>query len=217
MSDYDSWAAHLDPDGDESVLEGHEREALYRIGAALADEAMWANPPTDLRARILARVAADTASSVVDVTSAATPAALKARSRWWLPALAAVVTAAVVLIAVAWPRESLESFDLAGTDLNPEAHATVEVEPLGAGVALTLHITGIPPAGDGQYYAGWLIGNDGVVPVGSFHWRKGGIPIELWSGVDTARYPTLLVTLQEEGEPTVLSGLVVLTGRISDS
>lgn len=93
----------------------------------------------------------------------------------------------------------------------------VEVEPLAAGVAITLHIADLPPAGRGEYYAGWLTSADGEqVPIGSFHWREsGGGPIELWSGVDVGRYPTLGITLQREGDPTTSNGIVVLTGDLT--
>lgn len=138
------------------------------------------------------------------------------RARWLVPAMTAAAAVIAVIAFVNWPQSDPATFDLAGTELNPNATATVEVEPLGAGVAITLNITGLPPAGEGEYYSGWLSGEIGSVPVGSFHWREGGIPIELWSGVDVERYPTLGITLQQEGEPTTSSGVVVLKGRLID-
>ena len=55
-----------------------------------------------------------------------------------------------------------------------------------------------------------------MVGIGSFHWRGGGIPIELWSGVDTDRYPIMIVTLQNEDEPPLASDRVVMTARLTD-
>lgn len=144
------------------------------------------------------------------------PARLKARARWLVPAMTAAAAAIAIIAFVGWPRSNPTTYEVAGTELTPNAAATVEVEPLPAGVAITLHITGLPPAGDGEYYAGWLSGDEGAVSIGSFHWRMGGIPIELWSGVDVERYPNLGITLQQEGEPTVSSGVLVLTGRLID-
>jgi hypothetical protein len=55
------------------------------------------------------------------------------------------------------------------------------------------------------------------VPVGTFHWREGGVPIELWSGVATDDYPVLLVTLEEEGSEPGPTGVVALEGAVSRS
>jgi hypothetical protein len=114
---------------------------------------------------------------------------------------------------LAWPRPQVESFALAGTRLAPSAAATAELEPRPAGLAITLHITGLKPAPPGTYYAAWLRGPAGTVPVGTFHWHKGGIPINLWSGVSDSNYPDLFVTLQHEGQPPDPSADVVLSGH----
>ncbi len=54
-----------------------------------------------------------------------------------------------------------------------------------------------------------------MVGIGSFHWREGGIPIELWSGVDTDRFPIFIVTLQNEDDPPIASDIIVMTGRLT--
>lgn len=220
MSRYDEWAAHLDPEMPDNQLNDDEYEALDRISAALGDEALWDGPPPSLRDRILAQAAAevttDEGPTVISVGSRAGSAGARARARWLIPAFTAVAAAFAVFAFLAWPRSVTESFDLAGTELAPNARAGIEVENKGAGTAFTLTITGLPPAADGEYYAAWLTGDSGAVPLGSFHWREGGVPIELWGGVDTERYPNIAVTLQQEGEPTTSSGLAVLQGRIVD-
>ncbi len=53
-----------------------------------------------------------------------------------------------------------------------------------------------------------------LVPIGTFHAREGDGPIELWSGVDVADYPTMTVTIQQEGAGPESSGIVVLRGEI---
>ena len=58
---------------------------------------------------------------------------------------------------------------------------------------------GSPPAEPGTYYQGWVKGPEGLVTVGTFHLRGGDDTIDLWSGVPLDRYPTLTVTLQDEG------------------
>lgn len=160
--------------------------------------------------------------TVISIADGSTPARARARARWLGPALAAVAAASVAAIALfAWPRvasdvDTVDSFEVAGTELAPDASARVDVEAFGSGVAITLHITGLAPAPEGQYYAGWLTGDEGMVGIGSFHWREGGFPIELWSGVDVERYPNLGITLQTEGEPPTSSGRLVFKGLLVD-
>jgi hypothetical protein len=136
------------------------------------------------------------------------------RATWWL-SIAGVAAAAALVAVLAWPRTPptgpITTFALAG----PTATATADLENKSAGMAITLHIKGLKPAPPGDYYAAWLHGSAGYVPVGTFHWHKGGIPINLWSGVTSDRYPELIVTLQREGQPPLPSlTTVVLTGHV---
>jgi hypothetical protein len=150
-----------------------------------------------------------------------TPLARRSRRRTWWVSVAGLAAAAVVAVAVftAWPRPQTqvagERFPMSGTALAPQATASALIEPKSAGVAITLQIKGLAPAPPGAYYAAWLKGTTGIVPVGTFHWHKGGIPINLWSGVTADRYPELFVTLQREGQPPAPSAQVVLSGKVS--
>lgn len=232
----------FDPSG---PLSADEAAALDRIGAVLADESVWDGPSPDLRAGLLAQASAEAASGpgptdapsledraaetgdVAGVVSLDQRRAARNRRIGWIGSGLVAAAAAVALVLVAVQdtddRGQFTTFEVAGTDLTPDLAATVDIEPRVAGVAITLHIKGLGPAGDGRYYAGWLVDEagmtDGVVTgnavgVGSFHWRQGGIPIELWSGVDTERYPILVVTLQDEGQPPLPSDVVVMTARV---
>jgi hypothetical protein len=115
---------------------------------------------------------------------------------------------------VARPGDDGSGFDVAGTELAPEASAVATVEELGSGVAIELDVSGLPPAEPGTYYQAWVKGAEGLVTVGTFHMRDGDDSVELWSGVPVDRYPTLTVTLQEEGGGQESSGRVVLSGEI---
>ncbi|MDH3500530.1 MAG: anti-sigma factor [Acidimicrobiia bacterium] len=218
MSGYDDWGTYLDPELEGAELTAEERAALDGIAVALGDEATWSGPSADLRDRLMAEAAAlRTNAGHVEVVPFTDPRSRQstAARRLWIAA-AGVAAAIVVVVVLALPGPNVPTFDLAGSELTPTAAATVGVEPVGAGVAITLDITGLAPTGPGEYYAAWLSGDTGSVGIGSFHLRAGGIPIGLWSGVDTSRYPILRVTLQQEGEPTGSSGVVVLEGRVSD-
>ena len=208
----DAWADHLDPQTRadsraDPVITAAERTALDAVAARLRDDALWSDPPPQLKAALLAEVTAQQRERAVP----ARPPARRSRASWLVAA--AAVAAIVVGGAVIWPRNEPVGFTMTGTALAPRAHAEAELEPKSAGVAIRLNITGLKAAPPGTFYAAWLRGSTGVVPVGTFHWRKGGIPIDLWSGVGTDRYPELFVTLQREGAPPEPSDQVVLDGR----
>jgi Anti-sigma-K factor rskA len=104
--------------------------------------------------------------------------------------------------------------EVAGTELAPDASAVARVEETGSGVAIELDVSDLPPAEPGTYYQGWLKGPDGLVTVGTFHMQDGDDTVELWAGVPLDRYPTLTVTLQQEGAGQESSGQVVLTAEL---
>jgi hypothetical protein len=136
--------------------------------------------------------------------------------------LALVAAAAVVAITAGAAGFLLRGTDegggreveVAGTELAPDASATARVEETGSGVAIELDVRDLPPAPEGMYYQGWLRGPDGLVTVGTFHVREGDDTVDLWSGVPLDRYPTLTVTLQQEGAGQESSGQVVLMAEI---
>lgn len=141
--------------------------------------------------------------------------------RRWAVAVAAAAAAVVVAAGVAGlvlraAGDGAEGHEVAlsATELAPEASGTATVTETGSGIAISLDVDGLPPAEPGTYYQGWVKGPEGVVTVGTFHMREGDEPVELWAGVDLDRYPTLTVTLQEEGAGQESSGQVVLTAEI---
>lgn len=243
MTANDDWASYLDPEtapesrSELSARLGPDEEAaLERIGGLLADEAVWGEPSPGLRDSLLAQARSEQELGE-DAPSAPTrepvdePAGRRSRRRLGMVGggLVAAAAAIAVLLFAARPTDDADvtTYELAATDLTPGLDATVDVRPLPAGVALTLHITGLPPAEEGTYYAAWLMPDMGamgdgegmddrsMVGVGSFHWREGGTPIGLWSGVDTDRFPRFMVTLQDEDAPPLASDLVVMTGRLT--
>ena len=112
-------------------------------------------------------------------------------------------------------EESEEQFAIEGTELDPNATATAEVAELPNGAAIRLDVENLDPAPDGYYYQGWVRSEAGeTVTIGTFHMRGGDGTVTLWSGVDLAAYPTLTVTLQQEGAGPESSGEVVLRGSI---
>lgn len=202
----DDHARFLEGGGDD-LPEG-EREALDRVRGLLSDEAVWAEPPGD-------------ADDVVDAIAG--EADRNARRRPVRRVLAAVSSAAAVValvlvaavVTVRLGADGGATFALAGSELAPQASGQVEVVETGSGVALSLTVEDLPPAPRGTYYQAWLRGPRGLVAIGTFHLRGGDDTIELWSGVGTDRYPTLTVTLQDEGGGQESSGRVVLAGELA--
>jgi Anti-sigma-K factor rskA, C-terminal len=213
-----------DPDEDRAIA-----AFLDAVAPTLRDEAVWAEPPAGLADSIIAAIAAERQAPPPDV--ATTPTAVptapttvasarrrrRSRAAWWVGAAAAAAVAALA-VGIVVSREDegpVEAFAIEGTDLDPDAAATAEVNELGAGVAIRLDIHDLEPAPDGFYYQGWVRNaEDESVTVGTFHMRAGDATVTLWSGVDINEYSTLTVTLQEEGAGPESSGEVVLRGSI---
>jgi hypothetical protein len=229
MSTDDRWAEYLDPATDDPALDPADRAYLDRARRTLSEPTTWDGPPAELEDRLLELAAVtpqdeETGPGAAGRDRANRRGAASTRlsspraGRLRLLAVAVAAAAAAVVFAVVVPQVArqapIEHYAMAGTQLAPTATAAVDVESKSAGDAITLHITGLTAAPAGSYYAGWLTGPAGTVPVGTFHWRKGGIPIELWSGVDTAAYPDFVITLQREGQSPVRSDQVVLRGSL---
>jgi len=199
-------------------------ETAVRFRDLLGDDAVWADPsPTgvdDLLAAIEAEPSGPTESSgsavsATGLTRTPTPSHARYRRLILVAAAAVVVLAGVVGILVRTADDGASSdFAVAGTELAPDASAVATVEDTGSGVSIELDVTGLPPAEPGTYYQAWVKGPDGLVTVGTFHMRGGDDSVELWSGVPLDRYPTLTVTLQDEGAGQESSGRVVLSGEV---
>ncbi len=129
-------------------------------------------------------------------------------------AAAAVVgtVAVVTLTGDDEPESTLVA--LTGTEVEPAASGSAEITSTPSGFEIVLDISGLPPAPANAYYQGWLRNDSGAVTIGTFHGRQGTDDIVLWSGVDTADFPTLTVTLQQIGGGAESSGVVVLRGEI---
>ena len=209
----------------------------------LRAESAWSQPPASLRALILNRVREEAAAealaadplpagpdpamgTMMDASPDRTAPRRLARWRprwqrlaWAVPAagLAAAIFTAGVLVterALAPADPPGTRFTATGTALAVGATATVTISASGSGFVVVVEAAGLPAAAPGSYYAAWLHGPRGVVPLGSFHQHQAGGPVRLWSGVDPADYATFVVTLQAEGDPPTPSNLVVMTAAL---
>jgi hypothetical protein len=190
-----------------------------RLRDLLADESVWAEPAPGGADDLLAAIESESAGRpAVGAGPPTLHARRGARRRLALIGVAAaavvVVVGAIGIVARVGDDGGGREFDVAGTELAPEASAIATVEEVGSGVAIELDVSDLPPAEPGTYYQAWVKGDEGLVTVGTFHMRGGDDTIDLWSGVPVDRYPTLTVTLQQEGGGQESSGRVVLSGEI---
>ena len=223
MTDEETSGRIGDPDEDRAVA-----AFLDAVAPTLRDEAVWVEPPAGLADSIVAAIAAERASGpkqAIGATPTAVPTAprtiartgRRSRATWWIGAAAAAAVAALAVgvVVTRGDGETEEQFAIEGTELAPDATATAEVAELPNGAGIRLDVENLDPAPEGYYYQGWVRSEAGeTITVGTFHMRGGDGTVTLWSGVDLAAYPTLTVTLQQEGAGAESSGQVVLRGSI---
>lgn len=186
--------------------------ASARLIAAARTLPLEADPPTQLRDRVLAarrRAEAGTEPHVIP----APPPGVTARGlpgRGWLGRIAwgsagALVGAAAVLalVLVGNPRVAPERIPLSGSTLAPAASGSVLLERLPDGsVRVELAMSGLPRSDAGHFYELWLVGDGGRVSAGTF--RSDGSPIAqtFTTAADLATYPRIGITLEpDDGDP----------------
>lgn len=217
----DELAERLEREMPSSASPAARGETAARLRGLLSDETTWLETPPGGADALVAAIRAESQPSEPPSTSVA---AYRGPRRYLTLSLAAVLLllagiAGGMLLAGSGDDDGTErepSLELAltGTDLAPNASAAVAVHEWRSGFAIRLDIAGLPPADPGTYYEGWITGPDGRVSIGTFHMLGGDGPVELWSGVELERYPTLTVTIQEEGAGPESSGRVVLSGVV---
>jgi anti-sigma-K factor RskA len=180
-----------------------------RVEAALADEAVWADPPSEVESMLLASIVTDGTRTDERLS--------KALWRWRLAtgiaALLAVVVGIVYTVGlVDEPAEGM-LFPINGVEAGSEISGTATVGPAEAGWWIRLNVTGLPPAPGGSYYQGWVSDGEHIVSIGTFHMRDGD-SVVLWSGVAISDYKDLSVTLQSVEGGADPSSSVVVEGRL---
>lgn len=188
--------------------EGHpsgQSEKLDATRAALREPKTWADPPADVESSVIASIRREAVRSV-DTSWGA-----------WIPRIAAVAAITVVVIALMafWPAGT--KVDLIGTEMMPQASGVAELAATGAGWAIEVSLTDLPPAEPGTYYEGWVWSDDGKgVSIGTFHLRGANKPVTLWAGVDVNDYPSIWISVQTEGAGNEVSDQIVMRGRLDE-
>lgn len=208
MSPEDDKATYLET----GIGDVPDRDRLDQIRHALTGADTWAEPPQSALDGVLSAIRSESA------TNRSGPEDGRAVTRWPAAVAAVAVVAAVVALVIAsattLTKNDEEVIAMQGTALVPTAAGTASLRPTDSGWWIRLDLDGIPSAAPGTYYEGWVWSDDGEgVSIGTFHMRGGPGSVTLWSGVDLAEYPSIWVTIQDEGGGPSPSDLVVIKGR----
>ena len=173
------------------------------LRARLGDPAVWEQPGSELRPRVVGAVVGAARSQGVPRRSA---------RRWWLVGAAAALVIGVVAASLVMFRSRADSADwelsLYANGSVPGAVVLVHGWNTGTGTRLRLDVEGLAPAGPSEYYAIWMSSVDGQhVPAGTF--RESG-RIEAWSGVTRSDFPRIWITLEPDDGDERLTGETVL-------
>jgi hypothetical protein len=190
----------------DSELTPAERAEIERVHDALADPAVWTEPPPSLQEAVVAAIAEEAGAG-------------RRRRRFVVLAglAAAVLLAASVTVGVYLNREQPLEFaaSLSGTELAPDATGDVTLTKTPSGWDIRLHATGLPRREDGEFYQAWLKDDTGLlVPICSFN---DGRAVTLWAGVPPSSFSTLTVTQEVADGDQASSGQVVLIGQAAES
>lgn len=202
-------------EGEDAALGDDDRRELGHLRELLGDDVVWEDPPVGMEDEVVRQIVEAAAPNVVSLSGRRhrRPRSFPARV---VTFAAGVAAALAVVVAVGLFRGGGGyTVDIAGTDLAQLASGVVTIENTPSGVSIELDIQGLPPAPAGFYYQAWMKGESGAVTVGTFHARADGNDIVLWSGVSIENYPTLTVTIQEEGAGAASSGQLVMTADLT--
>jgi len=235
MNRDDAISSFLGPDGPDddarAALAGDAEalaigEELARVRDLLGAPELWSAPPDHVGEALFAAIDAECsaesepadASGLRLASSDGQPATGRSpRARSFLgTALPTAVAAAVVAFVLFTgtgsddPTPSVE-VALAASELAPEAVGTVGLVDAVGGLRVHLKVDRLPAPPDGSFYQAWMIGDAGVVAVGTFHGVDDGKAIILWSGVSVEQYPVFTVTLEpDDGNPSPSSQQVLM-------
>jgi anti-sigma-K factor RskA len=220
-AEQDAFVAHL-RECDDCAREVAE---LSDLPARLADAAPYVDVPTDLEARVFARVDAEPAPSRVAPISDAR----SARRRLIGPSLQRMLAVAagflLVVGAVGLIANLVSGSGPSGTTIQlvsatgGRAHGEAHVRATDEGRAVDLEVDDLAPAPRGYVYECWFVGAGDTlakpnrVSVGTFSVDRRGHARVRWTSATTAsRFPKLGVTLEpEDGNPQRTGAKVLVT------
>jgi anti-sigma-K factor RskA len=189
-------------DEDECELERHLKECpgcrneMDRVRQThnLLRQLAASEPPTELKARVLARVRDETPG--------------RSSGEWWFWGSAAAALLIVAVLGVGLLRaitsDPSSGVPLTATALAPEAGGEVRVEELGENFQVELEVWGMPELKEDEYYEMWYYAEDGGrISCGTF--RVGSedrTTVNLSAPATAVDYPEIEITREpDDGDP----------------
>jgi anti-sigma-K factor RskA len=189
-------------DEDERELERHLKECpgcrnemdRLRQTHNLLRQLAASEPPTELKARVLARVRGETPR--------------RSGGGWWFwgSAAAALLVVAVLGLGIlrAITGDPSSGVPLTATALAPEAGGEVRVEELGENFQVDLEVWGMPELKEDEYFEMWYYAEDGGrISCGTFRvGSEGRTTVNLTAPATAVNYPEIEITREpDDGDP----------------
>jgi hypothetical protein len=160
--------------------------ALAAARTSLSDPALWEEPSPQL------------ADQVIGLIAGSPRAETDAPRRWAVPVLVAAMLVAVAALGVTSILAAPDwEVDIPGTEIAPQASATVSGWNTDTGTRMRLETAGLDEAPEGYVYEFWM--SEGPLHVSAGTFRSAG-EVDLWAGVRRADYPRLWITLEKVGD-----------------
>lgn len=188
-------------------------DRLTVVRSALEDPSVWEEPPPELADRVAGLLPARQEPAAPAAPAAAADAAgTPPRRRWWMM-VAAVIVAFLVGMGVMTARMNRPDWEVAmpGTELAPDAMATVQGWRVNEGTRLVMTVEGLDPAPPGHHYEFWLSNEEEHISAGTF---VAGNRVEMTSAVGRRNYPRLWVTIEAADGDSSPSWVTVLDTKV---
>jgi anti-sigma-K factor RskA len=163
-------------------------------------------PPTELKARVLARVRGESPG--------------RSGGGWWFWGSAAAALLVVAVLGVgllqAITGDPSSGVPLTATALAPEAGGEVQVQELGENFQVDLEVWGMPELKEDEYFEMWYYAEDGGrISCGTFRvGPEGQTTVNLSAPATAVDYPEIEITREpDDGDPKA-SGEEVLEGSL---
>lgn len=172
--------------------------SLRAGGLALADRAIWEEPPPELGDQI-----------ALLIHGSAQPPRRRARLVGTVAGLAAVAAIVLAVVAIGALRSDAPDWtvDIDGTEEAPLASGMIAGWATPNGTRMVLDIDGLDPAPDGYVYELWLSRGPIHISAGTFTATN---DVVVWAGVARRDYPRLWITLEAIDENESPSPVTVM-------
>jgi Anti-sigma-K factor rskA len=211
---------------DAEPVSDEERRRMVAAARLVPRARPGAEPPPELRARVLERIRLESSQPPAPVADLARARERRFPSR---RVIAAVVAAAAAVIVAVFAlnrgqdtgRPLLFDAELAAirTGPSPAAEGGAEISRLGAGYEVRLEAEGLAPTKGNTTYVLWYVAKGDTrarpkrVAIGSFRTRDGTIDARWPAAFDSSRFTRVSITLEprDDGDPRA-NGPEVATG-----